>query len=79
MSLSLTKKQTKKDHACINPFKAAEKVCTSQGEKKKKKKTLEQKTVKAFSPRTYLASHIQLPLKTHQPTLKYSLKSCVFM
>lgn len=47
--------------------------------KKKKKKTLEQKTVKAFSPRTYLASHIQLPLKTHQPTLKYSLKSCVFM
>lgn len=75
MSLSLTKKQTKKDHACINPFKAAEKVCTSQ----EKKKTLEQKTVKAFSPRTYLASHIQLPLKTHQPTLKYSLKSCVFM
>lgn len=53
MSLSLTKKQTKKDHACINPFKAAEKVCTSQ---EKVKKTLEQKTVKAFSPRTYLAS-----------------------
>lgn len=36
MSLSLTKKQTKKDHACINPFKAAEKVCTSQGGEKKK-------------------------------------------